>query len=128
MADLIDVGPATFIFKFPKGSRLPKVGDRIEDNFGELLVIDTDTEKCTIKTIFIHKEPVELIEQNIKSDLLKCKEKIAQELFRSFETGMTALLEWGLLPDDTKSKFVSKAEEIINIIKSYKLMIGGFNK
>lgn len=121
--DNLEFGPAYITYTFPKGSVLPKVGDIIDDGKCRMEVTESNQEKLYIRVLLTSTESVETRMKRYIEEIECCMVHIAEKLFRSTTSGMTALIDWEDLPNEEQDKYLKMSREVIEYLNENNLLI-----
>ncbi len=121
--DDLDFGPAELTYTFKPGQVLPKVGEVMHDERCSMVVIESNDKNNYIKVLLTSTETVATRMERYKEEVESSMEEVAEMLFKKTSDGMTSLIGWDNLPEDTKSIYRDLAEETVLLLDNKGLLI-----
>jgi len=121
-SDDINIGSAIITYRFPAGSSLPKVSEKLQEGNYTMYVIESNTETNTIKVSVspISSDYDPIIPFMEKLD--EVKDSIAKYIYEETSGPMLNFVGWDNLTKDSKEQYINTTKEIIEFLNTKGLL------
>jgi len=121
--DTLDVGPVMVKYTFKRAQDMPKVGEVLEDETFTMVVTEANKEELYVKVLLTTNETISSRMDRYQDEIEEATADIAELLYKDTAEGMTALIGWDSLPEDTKEKFISLSKKVVSYLNENNLLV-----